>query len=148
LPHSQILIQSSFSVLHRYPLFQRSLPACQCTYFACSWMLKGSREKRSRRRSYPRCVTYYLSSFPSANLTGYFFPKSQCANACVPVGSHCSVTLTSRIGIPRAPGQRCGSSSTLAAPVLRRCESASRRGCDLELGLPSQIASTLYFCVA
>ncbi|KAJ7437170.1 hypothetical protein FB451DRAFT_1416985 [Mycena latifolia] len=33
------------------------------------------------------------------------------------------------------------SSSTLAAPVLRRCESASRRGCDLELGLRSQIAS-------
>ncbi|KAJ6580456.1 hypothetical protein DFH09DRAFT_1275636 [Mycena vulgaris] len=32
-------------------------------------------------------------------------------------------------------------SGTLATPVLRRCESAFRRGCDLDSGLRSQIAS-------
>ncbi|KAJ7938611.1 hypothetical protein B0H13DRAFT_2563147 [Mycena leptocephala] len=57
-----------------HPLTQRSLPACKRTYFACSWMLTGSRGKGSRHRSYPR---------PNA------------PDACVPIGPHRSVTSTS-----------------------------------------------------
>ncbi|KAJ7114385.1 hypothetical protein C8R44DRAFT_881231 [Mycena epipterygia] len=35
----------------------------------------------------------------------------------------------------------CAAASTLAVPVLRKCEYASRRGCDLGAGLHFQIAS-------
>ncbi|KAJ7867253.1 hypothetical protein B0H14DRAFT_3441944 [Mycena olivaceomarginata] len=58
-------------------------------------------------------------------------------------GSHHSFTLLSRSGIPCTAGWQFGP-STPAAPILRRCEYASRRGCDLELGLRLQIASTMF----
>ncbi|KAJ6563127.1 hypothetical protein DFH09DRAFT_1364240 [Mycena vulgaris] len=68
-----------------HPLTLRSLPACKRTYFACSWMLKGSKEKGSRRRSYPRpngadaCVPIAASLAPLANDLVFEHPSRTCS---------------------------------------------------------------------
>ncbi|KAJ7710639.1 hypothetical protein B0H17DRAFT_1190348 [Mycena rosella] len=83
----------------RHPLTQRSLPACKRTYFVCSWMLKGSREKGSRRRSYPRPNAPAASLAPLASDLVFEHPSRTCS---VPMRIRISsrVRLGTRAALP------------------------------------------------
>jgi hypothetical protein len=145
-----IFIQSSFSVITDIRRPSGRSPRVEVLLLPCSWVLNGSRRRQPASIvSTVRRLSSVL--LPSINLTGYFSPQSQCAQCMRPYRSPSQRQFDIVHRHPPRPRLTTWSSSALAAPVLLRCESASRRGCGSELGLCSHLASivrALYLRVA